>query len=124
MHSFLCLGFLPGIYFCVGRPKLFPIFCLASNCLFQRHQNLQMCCKTPLFCALFLANVLLATAAYELSRSEHQKVLRQCQLFSHLDLQMCFSPQPRAFFRPCNFKMCFAPQRRVIFRMCMQSVLR
>ena len=32
MHSFLCLGFLPEIYFCVGRPKLFPIFCLASNC--------------------------------------------------------------------------------------------
>ena len=29
MHSFLCLGFLPEIYFCVGRPKLFPdpIFC-------------------------------------------------------------------------------------------------
>ena len=22
MHSFLCLGFLPGIYFCVGRPKI------------------------------------------------------------------------------------------------------
>ena len=22
MHSFLCLGFLPEIYFCVDRPKL------------------------------------------------------------------------------------------------------
>ena len=35
MHSFLCLGFLPKIYFCVGRPKLFPIFYLSKQLFFS-----------------------------------------------------------------------------------------
>ena len=30
MHSFLCLGCLPEIYFCIGRPKLLPIFSLLA----------------------------------------------------------------------------------------------
>ena len=55
--------------------------------------------------------------------------------FVHFDLQMCFSPQPRAIFPHRNFKkwsepvargafllkMCFSPQRRAIFHVFSQQ---
>ena len=38
--------------------------------------------------------------------------------FQHVDLEMCFAPQPRTLSASLHFdfEMCFAPQRRALFR--------
>ena len=54
-------------------------------------------CSGPgVFCAFWLANVLLATAACNFSTSELQKAGPKLSCFVHFDLQRCFSLQRRA----------------------------
>ena len=47
-----------------------------------RHLNFKKCSETDVFCTLSLQNVLFATAAYNFSTSELQKVLRDRQFLS------------------------------------------
>ena len=52
--------------------------------LIFRHLNFKKCGKTQVFCTFWLTNVLLATAAYNFSTSQLQKVLRDRQFFNIL----------------------------------------
>ena len=63
-------------------------------------------------CAFALANVLRATAVWNFSTSELQKVLRGWGVFVHFQLQMCFAPQQRAIFQLQNLKS--APRMRYL----------
>ena len=88
-------------------------FSLQPRIIF-RHQNFKKCSETDVFCTFSLPNVLFATAAYNFSTSELQKVLRDRQFFSiftskcafrHSGVQFLMSPlstylRTRRFNRP------------------------
>ena len=92
----------------------FPMcFSLQPRTIF-RHRNFKKCSETDVFCTLSLQNVLFATAAYNFSTSELQKVLRDRQFlsiftskcaFRHSGVQFLMSPlstylRTRRFNRP------------------------
>ena len=94
-------------------------------------QNFKKCSETVSFLTFSLANVRFATAACNFSTSELQKVLRDRQFFSILDLWMCVfrhsgvqffdiwtsksAPKLRCFVH-FHLRMSISPQRRAIFR--------
>ena len=69
-----------------------------------RHRNYKKWPGSVVFSTFWLRNMLRATAAWHFGTSELPKWLRQCGVFVHFDLQMCFAPQPRAIFQQRNFK--------------------
>ena len=87
------------------------------------------CYKILTFCWL-LTKYRIPCTCHARTTSEHQKVFRTRQFFYTFDFEMCFAPQPRAFFDMSTSKsglsmvcfvyfdleMCFAPQRRALFR--------
>ena len=103
----------------VRTPNVLYIF--SSKCAFRhsgvqffRHQNVKKCSEPLMFCAFSLPNVLFATAAYNFSTAELQKVLRSRQFFNiftskcafrHNGVQFLISPlssylRTRRFNRP------------------------
>ena len=64
-----------------------------------RHQNFKKCSEHLSFLTFWLDNVLFATAAYNFSTAELQKVLQTRQFFN-------IFAQRRAIFRQQNFKKC------------------
>ena len=66
-----------------------------TACAFSTSQ--QKWSEHGVFCAFWLRNVLCATRACTFSTSQLPKVLR------HIDLEMCFAPHRRAFFRHLSF---------------------
>ena len=87
------------------------------------------CSEHALFCIFWLENVLLATAAYNFSTSELEKVVRDRQFLTILTWKCASRHSGVQFFhiwtrksgpRPSvsydfDLKMCFSPQRRTIF---------
>ena len=83
---------------------------------FFRHQNVKNCSEHVMFCTCSLPNVLFATAAYNFSTSEREKVLRNWRVlytfaskcaFRHSGVQFLISPlstylRTRRFNRPKN----------------------
>ena len=69
-----------------------------------RHLSFKKWSEHAVFCTFWLANALRAKAACHFSRSELQKLVRECGVLFHFDLQMRFAPQQRAVFRDRNFK--------------------
>ena len=118
----------------VADPQFFNIF--TSECAFRhsgvqffRHLNFKKWWRTLSFLTFSLPNVLFATAAYNFSTSELQKVVPDLQFlyvftsecaFRHSGVQFFdiwtskSGPGP-AVFAHFHFKMCFSPQRRAIF---------
>ena len=95
-----------------------------------RHLNFQKCSEDYSFLTFWLPNVLFATAAYNFSTAELQKVLRnwrvlyiftsQCA-FHHIgvpffDIWTSKSAPKLTCFVHFDFQMCFSPQQRAIFR--------
>ena len=78
-----------------------------------RHQNFKKLPAADVFCTFSLTNVLLATAACNLSTSNFKKCSESVSFFEHFDLEMRFSPQPRAIFRHQTSKS--APRASVFF---------
>ena len=92
---------------------------------FSQHQNLQKC-----FWTFSLPNVLFATALYNFSTSELQKVLRGLQFFRILTSQCAFRHRVVQFcnirtyksgpntscFVHFHFRMCLLPQVRAFFQ--------
>ena len=96
-------------------------FSLKRRAIFK-HQNLQKCSKRSMFWTTKLPNVLFATALYNFSTSELQKVLRGLQFFRILTSQCAFrhirtykSGPNTSCFVHFDFRMCFSPQRRTFF---------
>ena len=87
------------------------------------------CSEHALFCIFWLENALLATAAYNFSTSELEKVVRDRQFLTILTWKCASRHSGVQFFhiwtrksgpRPSvsydfDLKMCFSPQRRTIF---------
>ena len=104
-------------------------FSLQQRANFAR-QNFQKWSEHAVFCTFWLANVLLATAAWNFSTSKLPKSGPSMLCFVHCDLKMCFSLQRRAIidiatsksgpsmlcFVQFDLQMCFSLQRREIFR--------
>ena len=94
------------------------------------HLNFKKWSETVSFLRFWPQNVLLATAACDISTSELQKVLRDRQFFTILtskcpsrysgvqffDIFTSKSGPRLSVFYDFDFKMCFSPQRRAIFR--------
>ena len=95
-----------------------------------RHLKLKKCSGVSIFLTLSLPNVLFATAAYNFSTSEVEKVCR-CQHFFDIFTSECAfrhsrvhffnistykSGQNTSCFVHFDFRMCFSPQRRAFFR--------
>ena len=79
-------------------------FSLERRALFP-HRNFKKWSEHAVFYTFWFANMLLATAAWNFSTSQLQKVVRECcVLLVHFDLKMCFSLQGRAIFPHRNFK--------------------
>ena len=95
-----------------------------------RHLTFKKCSKHVMFCTFSLPNVLFATAAYNFSTSELQKVVPDPQFFNIFTSECAFRHSGVQFFdiwrsksapnTSCfvhfHFRMCFSPQRRTIFR--------
>ena len=95
-----------------------------------RHCNFEKWSEAEVFCTFWLGNVLLATAAYNFSTSQLQKVLRECSVL-YIFTWKCASrhsgvqffnistsksgPKLRCFVH-FHLKMCVSPQRRAIFQ--------
>ena len=78
------------------------------------HQMFEKCSEPHMFCTFSLPNALFATAAYNFSTSDVQKVLPQRRtILRHLNLQKC---SEHVIFVHFDFQMCFSPQQRTIFR--------
>ena len=94
-----------------------------------RHRNLQKCAKTQVFCTFWVANVLLATAAYNFSTLKRPKVVGDRQYFNILSCKCASrysgvpsfhiwtskSGPPLRCFVHFDLQMRFSPQRRAIF---------
>ena len=95
---------------------------------FFQHKHVQKCSEDYSFLTFSLPNVLFATAAYNFSTSELQKVAPDRQFFNiftsecafrHSGVQ-CFdiltskSGPGLSVFSHFHFRMCFSPQRRTI----------
>ena len=94
-----------------------------------RQQNVKKCSEDYSFLTFWLPNVLFATAAYNFSTAERQKVLRRLQFFNILTSKCAFRHSGVQFldiwtsksgpglsvFSHFHFRMCFSPQRRTIF---------
>ena len=95
-----------------------------------RKQNVKKCSEDYSFLTFWLPNVLLATAAYNFSTGEEQKVLRSWRVLYILTSECAFRHSGVQFFDwwraksasklTCfvhfDFRMCFSPQRRAILR--------
>ena len=109
---------------------------------FFRHLNFKKCSEDYSFWTFSLPNVRFATAAYNFSTGEEQKVLRTWRVlyiftwkraFRHSGVQFCDgwrakSASDLTCFVHFHLKMCFSPQRRAIlrhlnFKKCAEAVM-
>ena len=100
------------------------------------HRNFKKWSEHAVFCTFWFQNVLLATAAYNLSTSQFQKVVRACSVLyiftskctsRHSDVQFLNISTSKSgpsmqWFVHFDFKMCVSPQRRAIFHVASQQL--